>query len=213
MDARNTYLQHFLVGLFSLGLAVIFNYFLDIRWSTAFARVSFILLFITLIIGPFTKLRSPNSVSNPLKAPWYWRSEFGIWFAITGLVHFYFAMSGRPGWDFSKALGGIIGGGGYGLANLLGLIALVWAIILAITSFGKVIRFLGIESWKWLHSFTYVLFYLIAGHVLYFQFFTDYGSGPDWFGYLELIMMIIVVVLQISAFVKTILKRKINKRS
>lgn len=208
MDAQNTFLQHFLVGVVSVALAALFALYLGTGWSTAFGRVAFILLFLTLFIGPFMKLKEPATVSDPLKTPWYWRSELGIWFTITGLVHVCFAMSGRPGWSFLKALGGFEGGGGYGLANLLGFIALALGVILAATSFGKVIRFLGVESWKWLHSFTYVIFYLVVGHLLYFQFFTTYGDGPNWFGYFGLAMAGLIIVMQFTAFVKSIKEDK-----
>jgi len=153
------------------------------------------------------KLRKPKVASTPLKIPWSWRGELGIWFTIASLVHFYFAMSGRPQWNLMKALGGGVGGGGYGLANLLGLIALVWAIILTITSFRKVIEFLGVESWKWLHTFTYVIFYLVTAHLIYFQFFSTYGGGPDWFGYSSLVMSVVIILLQFCAFTKAVAQR------
>lgn len=204
MDAQNTLFQHFLVGVLSIALAALFAAYLGTGWSTAFGRAAFILLFLTLFIGPFTKLRKPDVTSTPMKSPWYWRSELGIWFTITALIHVYFAMTGHPEGSFLKALGGFIGGQGYGLANLLGFIALAWGIVLAATSFKKVIQFLGIESWKWLHKFTYVVFYLVVGHLLYFQFFTTYGSGPDWFGYAGLVMMGLIILMQLAAFVKTV---------
>ena len=207
MDTQNTLLQHVLVGLFSVLLALFFNFILNIRWSTTWGRVSLILLFVTVVIGPWMRLRKPQKVSSPLESPWNWRSEFGIWFTVAALFHVGFAMSGRPGWDIMKALGGIVGGEGYGFANFLGFVALFWALILAATSFKKAIRFLGVESWKWLHSFTYVLFYLVFAHMLYFQFFSSYGSGPDWFGWAAVAMMIIVTVLQLSAFGKAVIKK------
>jgi len=209
MDTRNTLLQHILVAIFSIILLSLFVFVLDIKESTAFARTSFILLFITMGIGPLMKLKKPKDVSSPLKTPWTWRSEFGLWFTITGLLHVVFVLNGRPNWNILKSLGGGIGGGGYGLANLLGYIALIWAVILAITSFGKVIKFLGVKSWKWLHSFAYVLFYLVATHLIYFQFFSNYGGGPDWFGWTAVVMTIIIIGAQSMAFIKTI----INKRN
>ncbi|MFW6143855.1 MAG: hypothetical protein ACOC4Z_02995 [Patescibacteria group bacterium] len=211
MDARNTFTQHFIVGISSFILAFCLHFFLGTRWSTSFAQVSFILLFLTLFIGPATKLRKPQVASTPLKLPWSWRSELGIWFTITSLIHFYFVMGGRPNWNLVKALGGGIGGGGYGLSNLLGLVALVWALILTATSFGKIIKWLGIESWRWLHSFTYVIFYLVTAHAIYFQFFSSYGSGPDHFGYLYLVMFLIITTLQLAAFTKTFLEQRKNK--
>ncbi len=208
MDAKNTLVQHIVVGFFTLLLAFGFHYLLSIRWSTAFARVSFILLFLTLIIGPVTKLKKPSRVFSPLQLPWSWRSELGIWFTISSLLHFYFVMGGRPQWNLVKALGGGVGGGGYGLANFIGLLALIWSLILTATSFGKVIKALGIDSWRWLHSFTYVIFYLVSSHLVYFQFFSTYGGGPDRFGYASILMMVLVITLQTGAFLKTVLSEK-----
>ncbi len=205
IDVKNTLEKHLCVGLFSIGLAFIINYLFGVGWSTSFARVSFFLLFLVLLIGPIMRLIKPKKEFSTFKRPWTWRGELGIWFVITGLLHFYFAMSkGFINWSFMKALGGGIGGGGLGLANLLGLVALFFSLILAITSFNKIIKFLGFESWKWVQSFTYVVFYLVVGHLIYFQFFTTHGSGPDWFGYVSIIMFFIILILQISACVKTV---------
>ncbi|MEF8847428.1 MAG: hypothetical protein V5A57_03320 [Candidatus Paceibacterota bacterium] len=203
-DVRNTIKQHLIVGVFSLGLVVFLNKISGVDWSTAFGRVSFLLIFLTLIIGPIMRLKKPGRASTPLKTPWSWRGELGIWFTITALLHFFFAMSGFINWNFMKSLGGGIGGGGLGLANLLGYVALFWSLLLALTSFNKVIKFLGVDSWKWLQSHAYVIFYLVAGHLLYFQFFSTYGEGPDLFGYAAVVMIVTVVVLQMAGFLKAV---------
>lgn len=208
VDTQNTLLQHVVVGIFALILAVVFNLVVGMTWSTSFARISFILLFLTLIISPIMRIKKPSEPSDPMKSPWCWRGELGIWFAVTGLVHFYFAMGGHIGWDLSVAFGP----GGYGLANLMGLIALIWAIVLAVTSSNKLINYLGMKSWKWLHSFTYVVFYLVSLHVIYFQFFSEYGlknlGKPNWFGYTAVAMMIILIIMQAVAFVKSVSSNK-----
>lgn len=204
MDAKNTLRQHLIVGIFSLCLVFIFKFLLDISWAVSIARVSFILLFLVLIIGPIMRLKKPTQTSSPLFAPWSWRGELGIWFTITAVTHFIIILSGR---SFSKLIS--IGGGGYGLSNLLGLIALFWALLLTATSFGKVIAFLGIDLWKWLHSLTHAVFYLVSGHFIYFQFFSTYGEvGPDWFGYLAVAMAVTVIVLQLSALLFNITKHR-----
>ncbi|MCR4323577.1 MAG: ferric reductase-like transmembrane domain-containing protein [Nanoarchaeota archaeon] len=204
MDARNTFRQHLIVGIFSLGLVCFFHYFLDVSWTVSFARVSFILLFLVLIIGPIMRLKKPTESSTPFLTPWSWRGELGIWFTLMALVHFIILLTGRSLSSMIK-----LGGEGYGLTNLLGLIALFWALILTATSFGKVIVFLGIDLWKWLHSLTHVVFYLVSGHFIYFQFFSTYGGrSPDWFGYLAVAMVIIVVVLQLIALLLMITKHR-----
>jgi sulfoxide reductase heme-binding subunit YedZ len=206
MDARNTLRQHLIVGIFSLGLVSIFKFLLNISWTVSFARISFILLFLILIIGPIMRLKKPTQSSSPLFSPWSWRGELGIWFTLTALVHFIIILVLR---SFSSLIH--IGGEGYGLANLLGLIALFWSLLLTATSFGKVIEGLGIDLWKWLHSLTHAVFYLVSGHFIYFQFFSTYGGGPDWFGYLAVIMVVIVIVLQLVTFTLMIKNPKLEK--
>ncbi len=197
MDARNTLGQHLVVGIFSLGLVSIFTFLLDVSWIVSFARVSFILLFLILIIGPIMRLKRPTESSSPFSSPWSWRGELGIWFTLTALIHFIILILERP---LSSLIE--LGGGGYSLTNLLGLVALFWAVLLTATSFCKVIAFLGVDLWKWLHSLTHAVFYLVSGHFIYFQFFSTYGGnvGPDWFGYLAVAMVAIVIVLQLVAF-------------
>ncbi len=211
MDAKNTPIQHLAVSFLFFALAFGLRRFLGLSQSVVFARVAFLLLFLTLIIGPITKIKKPSVISSPLKLPWSWRSELGIWFAIFSLIHFCFAMNGRPKWNLLVALGGGIGGEGYGLANLLGLVALFWSLILAFTSPGKIIKWLGVSSWKWLHSMTYVIFYLVATHTVYFQFFSKYRGGPDWFGWPAVLMAITVIILQLLAFAKTLVGQKRGK--
>ncbi|MBT4384245.1 hypothetical protein HOD30_00690 [Candidatus Peregrinibacteria bacterium] len=203
MDGYNTCKQHVIVGSSALTLVVIFGLLLETPWPASFARVSFLLLFLTLFIGPFMRMKKPGRASSPLATPWTWRGELGIWFALTGLMHFVLLVLDRPFSSFIE-----IGGGGYGLANLLGLIALFWALILAATSCSKAIKYLGMESWKWIQSLSYVIFYLVTGHYVYFQFFSTYGDnpGPDWFGYTAVIMAISIVLMQLSAFVLAVVK-------
>lgn len=206
MDAKNTLRQHLIVGIFSLGLASIFKFSLNTSWSVSFARVSFILLFLVLIIGPLMKLKQSKQNSSYLFVPMCWRGELGIWFFITAITHFIIVLIRRP---LSELIS--LGGGGYALSNLLGLVALFWALLLTATSFGKVIEFLGVDLWKWLHGLTHAVFYLVSGHFIYFQFFSTYGDiGPDWFGYLAVAMAVTIILLQLITFSLMIAKHREN---
>tara|TARA_Y100000310_G_scaffold320401_1_gene376832 strand:- start:1958 stop:2620 length:663 start_codon:yes stop_codon:yes gene_type:complete len=201
MDCKNTLWQHLIVGILSLGLSFAFRYLLDIPWSTSFARVSFFLLFLVLIIGPIMRMKKSTDLLSSV-SPLSWRGELGIWFFIISLLHFIFVLMRSPLSELIK-----IGGSGYALTNLIGLIALIWALVLALTSFGKVINFLGVDLWKKLHTLTYVVFYLVAAHFIYFQFFSTYGEvGPDWFGYIAVIMTVIIIIMQVVAFIFMIKK-------
>lgn len=198
-----------MVGFMSLLLTFLSYQLTDTSLAASFARVSFLLLFITLSIGPLVKLKSPQKISSPLMHPWSWRGELGIWFTITGLMHFLILAVDRPFLSFIE-----IGGGGYALANLLGALALFWAMLLSATSCSKAIRMLGLKSWKWIQNFAYLIFYLITCHYLYFQFFSTYGGGPspDWFGYTATAMAILLLLLQFAAFFKVV-KSEESKKS
>jgi sulfoxide reductase heme-binding subunit YedZ len=109
---------------------------------------------------------------------------------------------------------------GFGLANFAGLIALTFALVLAATSFDKAVNWLGVSSWKWLHGFAYVIFYLSVVHVIYFAFIhytpslnrallgqpTNYPDNP--LKYYYLFAMISMLVVQIVAFIKTVRKNR-----
>lgn len=109
---------------------------------------------------------------------------------------------------------------GFGLANLLGFVALTFALALAATSFDKAVNWLGIQSWKWLHGFAYVVFYLGAIHVVYFAFIhytpsltramqglqTNYPDNP--LKYYYLFMLLSVLVVQILAFIQTVRRNR-----
>jgi sulfoxide reductase heme-binding subunit YedZ len=200
MDVKNSPSKHFIVSIFSLALVLGQYYLLDTEWTVAFARTAFILLFLILIIGPLVRMKVLTKKMNPLMEPWSWRGELGIWFTIMALAHFILLLIERP---LTQLIN--MGGSGYSLTNFIGLIALIISIILSFASLGKVIKFLGIVSWRVLHSLTYVVFYLVSAHFMYFQFFSSYGQvGPDWFGYLATGMTILVIILQIIAFIKIV---------
>lgn len=209
MDGYNTIKQHTIVGVVSSALVALFYLLMEVPLPAAFARVSFFLLFLTLLIGPIVKLKQQGPVKSALMLPSTWRGELGIWFTFFGLMHVVILAFDRPILSFIE-----LGGGGYGLANLLGLVALIWALILSATSCSKAIRYLGVTSWKWVQSFAYLIFYLVSGHYIYFQFFSTYGEnpGPDWFGFVALGMTLVVILLEFVAFVATVKKTKQPKK-
>jgi sulfoxide reductase heme-binding subunit YedZ len=209
MDGYNTFKQHAIVGTVSSALVAILYLLLDVALPAAFARVSFVLLFITMMIGPIVKLKQQGPVKSALMLPSTWRGELGIWFTFFAVMHVVILTFDRPILSFIE-----MGGGGYGLANLLGLVALLWALILSATSCSKAIRYLGVPSWKWIQSFAYLIFYLVSGHYIYFQFFSTYGDnpGPDWFGFVALGMTLVVILLEGVAFVSTVKKTKAPKK-
>ncbi len=187
MDARNR-LSHHLIAA-AISLTTVFVFAVTGSIERAFGRTALILLIVTLSIGPMMRLWKPASKLLPM------RGEFGIWFAITGLTHAVLVSRGGIA---------IIGTDGTGLAILMGMVALFWALILASTSSGRAVRFLGPENWKGLHGFSYVIFYLTAFHVVYFLFIFPGATGEPS-RYLILAMILTVPILQISAFIKQVI--------
>lgn len=189
------------------------------RLWKAFGGATFMLLWFTLFIGPAAKLwdKLTRLVS--------WRRESGVWLAVVGLVHGFLVLNGWVRWGFLEFFGYqyvpeldtyLRFEPGFGLANLMGLVALIFVILLATTSFNKAVNFLGAGSWKWLHMLAYSIFYLSALHVIYFAFIhfspspyrviarfpTEYIANPLRYFYLAAIISVLVV--QIAAFAKTV---------
>lgn len=195
MDIRNKFTHHIAVLFLSL-ILIAALFFSGISLGRAVAGTAFILLFLTLIIGPIVKLWHPFLEVLPWDLPWSWRGELGIWFAIVSTVHMLLVFHGNQ-WDVIGYISGMR------LSTLAGFIALFLTFILAITSFYKIIKFLGLSSWKWLQSFAYVIFYLVGLHTINHAFLRP-GRPQDWLHWSYLIMIIVVILLQSAAFVKTV---------
>lgn len=189
----------------------------DMRLWRAVGDSSFMLLFLTLIIGPLSRLWKPGLRMLT------WRRELGIWFAIIALIHTLLILNGWMMWNVQRFFGYefipeaerfVRLESGFGLANSMGLLALFLSLILAVTSSDRAVSYLGISSWKWLHNLAYTIFYLIGIHILYFMFihftvsFHRPVPPPNWFRFPSLILIISVLLLQLAAFIKTVTGQK-----
>ncbi len=198
----------------------------DMRLWKAFGGGSFFLLWFAVFIGPAAV------VWQPLNRLLSFRREAGVWFFIVALVHTYLILDGWVRWSVWEFFGYqyiaeldtyLRVESGFGVANFAGLIALVFALTLAATSFDRAVNFLGVSSWKWLHGFAYVIFYLAVVHVVYFAFIhytpslvrvmqgapTNYPVNPLRYYYLAALLS--VFVAQAWAFVKTVRKNRNTK--
>lgn len=194
----------------------------EMRLWRAFGDASLLLLFGSLVLGPLAKLFRPTARALP------WRRELGVWSAVTALVHAILVLVGWVDWDFGRLLGyefiPELGRTarlepGFGLANLMGLVAVVWAVVLGLTSSNAAVRILGSPSWKWLHHGAYVLFYLAVLHTAYFLFihytvsFHRPVPEPNWFRWPFLVLGLSVLGLQYAAFAKTTSRRRRARRA
>jgi sulfoxide reductase heme-binding subunit YedZ len=165
-------------------------------------------------MGPLSKI-FPNYFIKFLS----WRKELGIWMALLAFLHSYLILKDWIMWDYMKFFGFeyIAQAGGYvsiepgfAMANLMGLIAIIFVMLLFITSSNKAIQLLGPKSWKYLHYSVNIIFYLVFLHVFYFLFIhyalTPFrpAADPDWFRYPFLIISALVPFFQTWAYIKIV---------
>lgn len=210
--------RHLLVG--SIALFATFVFWLahyewhdDMRLWRALGDAGYLLLFITLIIGPLSKLSSRFTFLV------IWRREIGIWFAVLAVTHGLLIANGWANWDALKFFGyefvpqlGRMARlePGFGLANTLGFVAFLWIAVLAFTSSNRAMRWLGASPWKWIHTGSHIVFYLVAIHTSYFLFihYTEsfHKSVPPQSTFVIpfVLMSATVLALQIASYIKTV---------
>lgn len=191
----------------------------DHAFWRSFAHAAFVLLFVTLIIGPLATIW-----------PFFnrfisWRRELGIWFAVLSVGHGYAIWDRWALWDIQRFFGFeyIEALGGYallrpevGIMNMMAVVIFPMIILLAITSSDRAVQFLGISSWKWLHnSLIHSIFYVVVLRWVLYAFFFFQPTLPDlrtyppvWPLYPFLWMALCVVIVQAIAFVKTIARQR-----
>ena len=221
---NNLLTRHLLVGSVSVLLLLVFwaahwEWNEDMRLWRAFGDAGYSLLFVTLTIGPLSKLWSRTNFL------FSWRREFGIWFAVMAVTHGLLIANGWANWDVAKFFGyefipqlGRMARlePGFGLANTIGFVAFLWIAILAFTSSDRAMKWLGASSWKWLHTGSYVVFYLVAIHTSYFLFmhYTEsfHKNVPPQSTFVVpfVVMSVTVLILQIASYIKVAKSR--NRR-
>jgi sulfoxide reductase heme-binding subunit YedZ len=102
---------------------------------------------------------------------------------------------------------------GFALANLLGIVALAYALVQLATSNDASIRLLGGSAWKWVQQGAYVLYALVALHTAYFLFFHFVSfhrpvPPPNWLQAPSLVLVAGLFALQMAAFVATVRRRR-----
>lgn len=183
----------------------------EMRLWKAVGDAAFALLLATLAAGPLARLARPAKRLLP------WRRQLGIWFAVVASIHGFLVINGWARWGLRRFLGYEVVPQlgrevrlepGFGLANLIGLTALVFALLLAATSSDRALRRLG-PGWKWLHQSALFVFYLSLLHAGYFLFihytasFHKQAPPPDWFRLPFVALGVGLVGLQAMAFMKT----------
>jgi methionine sulfoxide reductase heme-binding subunit len=193
---------------------------IEMRTWRALGDAATALLFVSLALGPVARLWRPGVRALP------WRRETGIWSAVLALVHTVLILDGWVSWDLGRLMGyefipeldrTIRLEPGFGLANLVGLVAMTWALVLALTSSDLAMRVLGGSAWKWVHQGAYIVFYLVVLHAAYFLFIhytPSFHRDPppvNWFGWPLLAMGGVVLSLQWAAFAATVRRRRVSQ--
>jgi sulfoxide reductase heme-binding subunit YedZ len=220
------WLRHGAVVVAAAAIFAVF-WFSRLEWSAemrlwrAIGDASLVLLLFALAAGPLARLW------GAAEALISWRRETGIWFAILALVHTLLVFDGWFRWDLARMMGyefipqlGRVARiePGFGLSNLVGLVAVVLALPLAVTSFDRAIDRLGGSAWRWLHSGAYAVFYLSVLHTAYFlfmhyteSFHRSVPPNPNWFRETFLVMALAIPALQIAAFARTVRRRRARR--
>lgn len=177
------------------------------RWNRAVGDVSLVLVALAMALGPMSRLWRKTAIFIP------YRRELGIYAVLLALIHSIIILIGWVELDLMRLVGFEFHPGlqkyvmvqqGFGLANLIGVLALIYGAILAITSNDRSLRLLGNTVWKFVQRGTYVLWWLTVVHVGYFLYlhFLDYHRPtpePNWFQWPFVGLVGLVLILQITA--------------
>lgn len=151
----------------------------------------FALLSITLIIGPFVMLRPKWAEMIESRRA---LGLSGFYFII---LHALLVSYAYFNFDISMVINQ--------MPLLIGLIAFLLIIPIALTSTDRAMALLGSKNWKRIQRIAYIVFILVLIH---FVFKSDVLSGQNIGGLIVGILAIIAILLQIFGFVK---RKKILK--
>lgn len=181
------------------------------RWNRAVGDMSLVLIAMSMLIGPCARF------THNLRAAIPWRRELGIHGVLLAVVHTIIILAGWVNWDFARLFGYelhpvtnsyVMFQHGFGLANVIGIVALIYGIVLALASSNWSQRLLGGSVWKFLQQSAYVMWMLIVIHTAYFMYlhFQDFHKtvpDPNWLQIPFGILVGLVTLVQFGAFLKT----------
>ena len=141
----------------------------------------------------------------------------GIYGVLLAIIHTVIILAGWVEWDLIRLFGYqlhpatgdyVMLQHGFGLANVIGIIALVYGMVLALVSNNWSQRLLSGPVWKFLQQGAYILWMLTIIHTAYFLnlHFQDYHRNvpePNWAQAPFAGLVVLVTLLQLAAFVKT----------
>lgn len=181
------------------------------RWNRAVGDMSLVLIALSLALGPLARLWKAFQTMIP------WRRELGIYGVLLAVAHTVVILAGWVEWDLIRLFGYqihpqtgdyVMTLHGFGLANVIGIVALVYGIILALSSNNWSQQLLSGSTWKFLQQAAYVLWMLIiihTGYFLYLHFVHFHRKMPDpnWAQVPFAVLVALIALLQLAAFLKT----------
>ena len=181
------------------------------RWNRAVGDMGLLLVAFSMAIGPLARLGRIFRFALP------WRREMGIYGVLLAIIHTVIILAGWVEWDLIRLFGYqlhpmtgdyVMLQHGFGLANVIGIIALIYGIVLALVSNNWSQRLLSGPVWKFLQQGAYILWMLTVIHTAYFLYlhFQDYHRNvpePNWAQAPFAGLVVLVILLQLAAFVKT----------
>jgi len=191
------------------------------RWNRAVGDMSLVLVALSLAIGPLARLWKMFRSAIP------WRREIGIYGVLLAVIHTIVILDGWVEWNLIRLFGYemhpvtglyVMLQHGFGLANVIGILALLCGIVIAATSNDWSQRLLSGSIWKFLQQGAYVLWMLIIIHTAYFLYlhFQDFHRkvpDPNWAQMPFAILVGLVTLLQLAAFLKTWRTRRGSRRT
>lgn len=219
--------RHFLIIVIS---ALVYWWFISSRpmWlpemhiqNKAFGDISLILIVLILCMGAVSRFYQPVKRLLP------WQQELGIWAMMLALIHIYIVIDGWVEWRFQELFGfafyqkwnrWLLTDPGFALANIIGILALVYGIALLITSNRLSVRILTYSSWKYLQQlsvyFLYILTSIHTAYFLYFYFvsFPKQPPPPNFFKTVFPILIAMLSTAQLAAFIKTVCLNRSKER-
>ncbi len=217
--------RHIIVG--SIGGTLIYLFWLsrpdwaaEMRFWRAVGDASLIFIYLTLALGPLARFvpRAGKLLSH--------RRELGIWFGLFAILHTVLILNGWARWNVLRFMGYepiaeldrmVRLESGFGMANLIGLLAVLLTLPLMATSADWAVRALGGSAWKFLHYTAYTIFYLVVLHTAYFMYIHYTASfhrqpppNANWFQIPFAVLTTMVLGLQMSAFFKTVRQQRLK---
>ncbi|MEW5940606.1 MAG: ferric reductase-like transmembrane domain-containing protein [Chloroflexota bacterium] len=206
MNAPNSFVRHVFAVALLVGLAWVFSLGrADLPpvhfWNRILADAGFALLCLILLIGPLGRFFPAINSLLPF------RRELGIAFAVAATLH-VLAYARSFDFDLTRFFVGtehhetILLANAFASANWIGLVALAYGLILALTSNDFSQRLLG-RGWKFLQQQSYTLFILVflhTGILVYLVIHAGYGIfRPIFWG-----LGGFTIILQLAGYLRTV---------